>query len=279
MKQYNDISEFDRDLLKFKNVTITEQESADSYEKIITTLKKNNKQKKANSFFKHSMAILTSACILVLAGWFLYELLKTSVHDTAEEPEIMDQSQGHQGQSTEVETKENPEMGLPDVITSCEEASFEDIPNTINVFFHCSEQEEFPLKPVQREIVNGAPVENKIEYALQQLTAGPATDEAEAGFYSIFTAETANALESVTLQEDGHLIVNFQAFIPNGNTSTGSLQMMDALNYTASQFEDVQTIEYQYNGSCQEFFDWLQVGECITYEADDYRTENLGSEG
>ncbi len=277
MKRFNDISEFDQDLLKFKNVTITEQESADSYEKIITTLKKNNKQKKANSFFKHSIAIFASACILILAGWFLYEMLKTSVHDTAEEPEIMDQSQGHQGQITEVETKENPEMGLPDVITSCEEASFEDIPNTIYVYFQCSENDEFPLKPVQRKIVEGETVGNMIEFAIQEQTKGPSIQEAEVGFISIFNEATANVLESVVLEDTGHVIINFQSFVPNGNTSAGSEHMMDALNYTVSQFEEVQTIEYQYNGSCQEFFDWLQVGECITYEADDYRSENLGS--
>ena len=48
--------------------------------------------------------------------------------------------------------------------------------------------------------------------------------------------------------------------------------MLEMLNKTVSQFGEVETIEYRFDGGCEEFYAWLQRA-CTTYEADDYRLE------
>jgi spore germination protein GerM len=171
------------------------------------------------------------------------------------------------------EEEENDDVPLVEQSGTCAESDNEPTPNSIKVYFNCTELDEYPapVKPVLRDIDDGETLEAQIENAIQQVMKGPSNKEIEEGFTSIFNEETSDVLRGIELQDSGHLIVNFAAFIPNGSTTTGSFYMMEPLNNTISQFEEVQTIEYQYNGSCEKFFDWLQVGQCMYYEADNYR--------
>ena len=88
-------------------------------------------------------------------------------------------------------------------------------------------------------------------------------------------ADLIQLIQSIELQDSGHLIVDFVDFskvMPNGNSSAASFSMLETLNRTVSQFVEVETIEYRFDGSCEEFYGWLQRA-CTTYEAADYRMD------
>jgi hypothetical protein len=72
-------------------------------------------------------------------------------------------------------------------------------------------------------------------------------------------------LRSVTLDEGGHAIVDFDDFsriIPNTSTSTGSTLLLGELDATVFQFPNVRSVTYRFNGNCEAFWEWLQYGGC-----------------
>ncbi|TFB24074.1 hypothetical protein E3U55_04480 [Filobacillus milosensis] len=164
---------------------------------------------------------------------------------------------------------------------SCAENSYASNKNTVKIYFRCTELDIYPLsvKPVLRDMTKEETLKNQVIFAIQQVLKGPTHEEIEKGFSSTFKDDTSDMLKEIKWQENGHLIVNFTDFskiVPNASTSTGSSYMMASLNSTISQFKEVQTIEYQFDGSCESFYEWIQVGPCMDYIADNYRTENEG---
>ena len=107
-----------------------------------------------------------------------------------------------------------------------------------------------------------------IEAAVAALLTGPTRSEVDQGTSSWFSAESAGSLRSVVLV-DGLLTVDFDPSLPsvmnNASTSCGSEQMLGELNATAFQFQDVARVTYELQGSCEEFFGWLQR-ECQQFE-------------
>jgi hypothetical protein len=119
-------------------------------------------------------------------------------------------------------------------------------------------REERP-RPIEREVERSPAV---LQEALEQQLAGPTPDEgAERGVTSFFSQETAGMLRGVTVDPDGHAIVDFGDFsgiIPNASSSLGSALLLGELNATVFQFPTVRSVEYRFDGSCDAFANWLQ---------------------
>ena len=99
-----------------------------------------------------------------------------------------------------------------------------------------------------------------IAAAFELLVAGPTRDEVSAGASSVFSMATAGSVRSATLSGD-LLAVDFRDFrndLSNAATTCGSEALLAQLNGTGFQFPEVERITYSIDGSCEEFFNWLQ---------------------
>jgi hypothetical protein len=115
--------------------------------------------------------------------------------------------------------------------------------------------------PIEREVRRTSAV---LREALEQQLAGPTSEERNAfGLTSWFSEETSGMLRSVILDEGGHAVVDFGDFsgiIPNASSSLGSTILLGELNATVFQFPAVRSVEYRFEGSCDAFANWLQLG-------------------
>lgn len=105
-----------------------------------------------------------------------------------------------------------------------------------------------------------------LDAALRQLLRGPTESERAAGIHSWFSDTTAGALRFAAVDDAGRAIVDFadlRELIPNASTSAGSGMLLRELNATVFEFADVQSVEYRMEGSCAQFFEWLQY-QCET---------------
>lgn len=105
--------------------------------------------------------------------------------------------------------------------------------------------------------------------ALEQTLQGPAPSATNDSWFS---ATTAGALRTVSVDAAGHAVVDFvdlQALIPNAGSSAGSAVLLDELNATVFGVDGVQSVDYLMEGSCERFWEWLQYS-CQTV----HRTDN-----
>lgn len=105
--------------------------------------------------------------------------------------------------------------------------------------------------------------------ALEAQLRGPTAEERAAGLSSFFSEATVGMLNQVALDEAGRAIIDFQDLrpvIPNASSSAGSQMFLGELNATVFQFPNVRSVEYRINGSCEIFWEWLQVGGCPVVE-------------
>jgi hypothetical protein len=112
--------------------------------------------------------------------------------------------------------------------------------------------------PVIRRLPDGRAV---LRGTIEQLLEGPGARERAEGIDSWFSERTAGMLRGVTIDGNGRAIVDFSDFssiIPNASTSAGSAMLLRELNSTIFQFDNVRSIEYRFNGSCERFFSWIQ---------------------
>lgn len=135
---------------------------------------------------------------------------------------------------------------------------------TVQVVFASSDQSECSnTEGFDRVIDEDA---EPIESAFQLLVAGPNPEEQANGVGSFFSAETEGMVRSVTV-DDGLLTVDFEDLrpvIPNASTSCGHMSLIAQLNGTAFQFEEVDRVTYQIEGTCTTFYNWLQT-DCQEY--------------
>jgi len=113
-----------------------------------------------------------------------------------------------------------------------------------------------PLEPGQVEL---AP-EVHLEQALTALVHGPTPAEAEMGLTSFFSQETGDILRRAVV-ENGRAVVDFHDFrtlIPGASSSAGSLAFLAQLNGTVFAAVPVDEVEYRLEGSCEEFWAFLQ---------------------
>lgn len=135
----------------------------------------------------------------------------------------------------------------------------------VNTYAFCDADEDWDAlpRPVPRQIPE---TRNPLEATLTNLLKGPTDAEQKNGFGTWFSAATEGMLRSARIYPEGRAVVDFADFsriIPNASTSAGSRGLMLVLNHTVFQFPEVTSVEYHFNGDCQAFGDWLQVGNCL----------------
>jgi spore germination protein GerM len=131
------------------------------------------------------------------------------------------------------------------------------------VYFNCSDGTDSETRPVSRNFGIDVPFETAIEQVFAEMLQGPTPAEREASYWSSFSAETAGALLSVTYLEDTQgLILDFTEaiLVNNASTSTGDQFFLGELLANAFQFEEVRSVEFRVNGSCEAFWEFLQAG-------------------
>ncbi len=120
-------------------------------------------------------------------------------------------------------------------------------------------RDERPV-PVRRPVPQSS---TGLEVALERLLEGPTEEEESRGIGSWFSAETAGALSSVSVDPSGRAVVDLRdlrPFIPGASSSTGSTLLLQELNGTVFQFPEIRSVEYRMEGSCELFWEWLQYG-------------------
>jgi hypothetical protein len=135
--------------------------------------------------------------------------------------------------------------------------------DSITLLFECANDGFHPGEwaVVTRSIDAGRP---PIPAMLEALLSGPTPLERAEGLQSFFSEESANALDAVSLGPNGHLVVDFNQdiIINNASTSTGGMFFTAELQANLFQLREVNEIEFQIDGSCLAFGNWLQIGEC-----------------
>ncbi len=99
--------------------------------------------------------------------------------------------------------------------------------------------------------------------ALQELLKGPTVEESKE--FSGFTPPETNGILKSVKVKNGAAFVNFTKVVYQqmGNATTscggGFFSMVDA---TLMQFPTIKNVYYAIEGSTNDFYDWVQVGEC-----------------
>ena len=82
--------------------------------------------------------------------------------------------------------------------------------------------------------------------------------------------DPGSLVRSVQLQ-GGLLTVDFEDLrevLENASTTDASCALLAELSAVVFQFDDVQRVTYQIEGSCEAFFGWLQRDPCLVYQRD-----------
>jgi len=111
--------------------------------------------------------------------------------------------------------------------------------------------------------VSESPASADLRKALEQILRGPTAAPRAGDRHSWFSAATAGALRAVSVDSAGHATVDFRdlrPLIPNASSSAGSALLLEELNTTVFQFPNIRSVEYRMDGSCEEFWEWLQFG-------------------
>ena len=138
---------------------------------------------------------------------------------------------------------------------------------TIKLFFPNTnlDKGDCPAKvfPVTRTIPKTAAVARAV---LEQLFAGPASQEKARGFYSDFSEETKSFFFSVNVKNRA-AYVNLRdptstPTVGNFTTSCGGSNFFGQVEKTLKQFSSIKRVFYAINGDPALFYDWMQIGEC-----------------
>ena len=132
-------------------------------------------------------------------------------------------------------------------------------PNTKRDNSDCSVK----VYPVTRSITKTPAV---AKAALEQLFAGPTTEEKAKGFYSDFSEATKSLLISVNVK-NWSAYVNLRDLtttsnIGNFTTSCGGSNFFGQVENTMKQFPSIKKVFYAIEGDPSFFYDWMQIGEC-----------------
>ena len=161
--------------------------------------------------------------------------------------------------NTLTETPPVAEAIFPTTTTECSnpESSTTSEQETVRVYFSCDRE----LQAVERPITDTADIPLRIQTAFQEYIKGPTTTEQANGLYSGFTDHSPGMIDTVTLSDTDHLVVNFTdelRQVPNISTSNGFRETMELFDAMTFQFPEIQTVEYQIEGSCESFWEHMQ---------------------
>ena len=131
----------------------------------------------------------------------------------------------------------------------------------VMVFFACEPPPADP-RPVFRIDPGVASTEAQLHFVLEQLLAGPTPEERALGYSSAFPSDSEELLIRVDTGEDGLAIINFAdelQQVNNLNTSHQRSIVFGTLGASVFQFETVTAIEFQIEGSCDEFARYFET--------------------
>ena len=101
---------------------------------------------------------------------------------------------------------------------------------------------------------------------LEQLFAGPTSDEKAKGFYSDFSEATKSFLISVNVKNKVAYVnlrdLTSTSSIGNFTTSCGGSNFFGQVENTLKQFPSIKKVFFAMNGDPSFFYDWMQIGEC-----------------
>jgi hypothetical protein len=124
----------------------------------------------------------------------------------------------------------------------------------VQVYFHAAEDS---VVAVPRRVPPG----RTLAATLRMQLRGPTEGERARGLYSWFSPATASMLLNASVT-DGRAVVDFGGLnevIPGASSAAGSQELLQELNRTVFQFPEIQSVEYQIQGSCDAFWNWLQM--------------------
>lgn len=111
---------------------------------------------------------------------------------------------------------------------------------------------------VEREVPHA---NDRLRAALEALVRGPSPAERDAGIHSWFSSETSGIVREVTVDAGGGAVVDFEDFrplIPGASSSFGSQMLLAELLGTVFAAEGVTSVELRIDGSCDDFWNFLQ---------------------
>lgn len=116
--------------------------------------------------------------------------------------------------------------------------------------------------PVSRNIPKTKAV---AKAALYELFKGTTKEEEALGYGAIPASETNGILKSINVR-NGAAYVNFTKLVfdqmGTATTSCGGGQYFGMIEKTLTQFPTIKKVYYAIEGSTDDFYEWVQVGEC-----------------
>jgi len=101
---------------------------------------------------------------------------------------------------------------------------------------------------------------------LEQLFAGPNSEEKAKGFYSDFSEETKSFFFSVNVKNKAAYVnlrdPTLTPVMGNFTTSCGGSNFFGQVESTLKQFPSVKKVFFAIKGDPSLFYDWMQIGEC-----------------
>jgi hypothetical protein len=100
------------------------------------------------------------------------------------------------------------------------------------------------------------------EAALRELFAGPSAAEAEQGYVSMFSAQTASILKNIKVEGKTAYVnlMDIRQVIPSAGTSCGSQALLAEVGSTVRAALPVERVLYAIEGDPAAFYDWMQFG-------------------
>jgi spore germination protein GerM len=137
---------------------------------------------------------------------------------------------------------------------------------TIKVFFHNEK-----LNPNMQDCTKSFPTERTVprtksvaRSALEELFKGTTEEERKKEFWSAAPEDTKDIIRGLNVK-NGVAYVNFKksVFEKLGNTtsSCGS-GFYSSIDATLMQFPTIKKVIYAVEGNANDFYEWVQVGEC-----------------
>ena len=137
----------------------------------------------------------------------------------------------------------------------------------IKVYFPNSKLDKVDCSVPVHPVIRTVPKTNTVgKSALEQLFAGPTSEEKSKGFYSDFSEATKSLLISVNIK-NRNAYVNLRdltatSSIGNFTTSCGGSNFFGQVENTLKQFPSVKKVFFAIEGDPSLFYDWMQIGEC-----------------
>lgn len=131
--------------------------------------------------------------------------------------------------------------------------------SSVTVYFLCSDLLPADVRPVTRPVP-----ERTLRAALAELLAGPNAAETRQGYDTTFDGPAQGLLRDVTI-DDGLATVDFIDRLSDfAGTTFQNAALVAMLNTTVFEFDEIDAVAYQIEGSSENFCEMVQAGpECM----------------